>query len=156
MRKRKRLEKFLEDNLDSIYRFAYTYMRNRENAEDVVSDSVVKALKAVENLKNEDSVKCWFYSIVANTALSALKKNGRTICVEKINNQFKEDDYSHLNFESMINILEENLKAVVVLKCCDDLTFAEIGKVLQISENTAKTRFYTALKKLRKEIGDYV
>ena len=70
MRKRKRLEKFLEENLDSIYRFAYTYMRNRENAEDVVSDSVVKALKAVGNLKNEDSMKCWFYSIVANTALS--------------------------------------------------------------------------------------
>ena len=154
MRKRKRLEKFLEENLDSIYRFAYTYMRNRENAEDVVSDSVVKALKAVENLKNEDSMKCWFYSIVANTALSALKKSGQCIALEpeKIEKGFKEDDYSYLNFESMINNLEENLKAVIILKCCDDLTFAEIGRVLGISENTAKTRFYTGVKKLRREI----
>lgn len=154
MRKRKQLERFLEANLDAIYRFAYTYMRNKADAEDVVSDSVVKALKAVGRLKNEDSIKCWFYSIVANTALTALQKNGRCIALEpeKMERGFVEDDYSHLNFESMINNLEESLKAVIVLKCCDDLTFAEIGRVLDISENTAKTRFYTGIKKLRREI----
>lgn len=154
MRKRKQLEKFLEDNLDNIYRFAYTYMRNRENAEDVVSDSVVKALKAANKIKDEKNIKCYVYSIVANTALTALKKNGRYICLEpdKMEINFTEDDYSNLNFESMINILDENSKAVVVLKCCDDLTFAEIGNVLGINENTAKTRFYAAIKKLRGEI----
>ena len=154
MRKRKALERFLEENLDGIYRFAYTYMRNRADAEDVVSDSVVKALKAVSRLKNEDSIKCWFYSIVANTALTDLKKKGRCIVLEteKLERGFTADDYSQLNFESMINNLEENLKAVIVLKCCDDLTFAEIGRVLDISENTAKTRFYTGIKRLRREI----
>lgn len=154
MRKKKQLERFLEENLDGVYRFAYTYMRNKADAEDVVSDSVVKALKAVGRIKNEDSIKCWFYSIVANTAFTALKKNGRCIALEpeKMERGFTEDDYSRLNFESMINRLEENLKAVIVLKCCDDLTFAQIGKVLDISENTAKTRFYTGIKKLRREI----
>ena len=152
--RKKQLERFLEDNLDGAYRFAYTYMRNREDAEDVVNDSVIKALKAVGKIRNEDSLKCWFYSIVANTALTQLKKNGRCIVLEpeKMERGFTEDDYSHLNFESMINCLEENLKAVIVLKCCDDLTFAEIGKVLDISENTAKTRFYNGIKKLRREI----
>ena len=154
MRKRKQLEQFLEENLDGVYRFAYTYMRNKADAEDVVSDSVVKALKSVDRIKNEDSIKCWFYSRVANTALTALKKNGRCIAIEpeRIDRGFKEDDYSNLNFESMINTLEENLNAVIILKCCDDLTFAEIGRVLDISENTSKTRFYTGVKKLRREI----
>ncbi|MGM9552606.1 MAG: RNA polymerase sigma factor [Clostridia bacterium] len=154
MRKRKQLEKFLEENLDNIYRFAYTYMRNREDAEDVVSDSVVKALKSANRIKDEKNIKCYVYSIVANTALTALKKNGRYISLEpdKMEFNFTEDDYSHINFESMINLLDENSKAVVVLKCCDDLTFEEIGKVLNINENTAKTRFYSAIKKLRGEI----
>lgn len=154
MRKRKCLEKFLEENLDNIYRFAYTYMRNRENAEDVVSDSVVKALKASNRIKDEKSIKCYVYAIVANTALTALKKNNRYICLEpeKMEINFTEDDYSNLNFESMINRLDEHSKAVVVLKCCDDLTFEEIARVLNINENTAKTRFYSAIKKLRREI----
>ena len=52
MRKKKQLERFLEENLDGVYRFAYTYMRNREDAEDVVNDSVIKALKAVGKIRN--------------------------------------------------------------------------------------------------------
>lgn len=156
MRIKKQLECFLEENLDPIYRFAYTYMRNREDAEDVVSDSVVKALRFAGRLKNEESIKCWFYSIVANTALTALKKNGRMIAVEpeKMDINFSEDDYSHMNFESMINTLDESSKAIIVLKFCDDLRFSDIAKVLNMNENTVKTRYYSALKRLREEIEE--
>ncbi len=154
MSKVKLLEAFLENNIDGIYRFAYTYMRNKEDAEDVVNDSVVKALKAVKKIKDESKIKSWFFSIVANTALTALKKNGRCICkeYEVMENTPTNDDYSYLNFESMINTLDEDLKAIIVLKCCEDLTFGQIGAILNVSENTAKTRFYAAVKKLRKEI----
>lgn len=153
MRIKKQLECFLEENLDSIYRFAYTYMRNREDAEDVVSDSVVKALRFASKLKNEESIKCWVYSIVANTALTALKKNGRMIATEpeKMDINFSEDDYSYVNFESMIDCLDGNYKAIIVMKFCDDLTFSDIAKVLNVNENTVKTRYYAALKKLREE-----
>ena len=55
---RKQFESFLENNLDSAYRFAYSYVGNREDAEDAVSESVVKALKALGGLKNgKDSLK---------------------------------------------------------------------------------------------------
>lgn len=156
MRTRKQLELFLEENLDSVYRFAYTYMRNKEDAEDVVSESVVKALRFSSKIKSEDSIKCWFYSIVANTALTNLKKNGRMIATEpeKMDVNYSEDDYSKMNFESMINSLDENSKAIIVMKCCDDLTFVDIARVLNQNENTVKTRYYAALKKLREEITE--
>ena len=153
MSKRKCLENFLCSNLDGVYRFAYTYMRNREDAEDIVNDSVVKALANISKLKNEEAVRCWFYSIVANTALSALRKRGRLVCspADELVLPSSEDDHSMLNFESMINTLGEEIKAIVVMKCCDDMTFAEISKVLGINENTVKTRFYKAVKGLKNE-----
>ena len=152
MKKRKRLEKFLEENLDNVYRFAYTYMRRREDAEDVVSESVVKALKGLDKLKDDNAVRSWFYSIVSNTALSALRSRGRCTCDEaELDTLQTEDDHSMLNFESMIKILDEQSKAIIVMKCCDGMTFSEIGGVLRMNENTVKTRFYTALKRLKND-----
>lgn len=154
MKKRKILESFLEENLDSVYRFAYTYMRSREEAEDIVSESVVKALKGLDKLEKGSSIKCWLYSIVANTALSSLRSRGRCVCtdLQELDIHNAEDDHSMLNFESMINSLDEQAKAIIVMKCCDEMTFSQIGKVLKINENTAKTRFYTAVKKLKNEV----
>lgn len=154
MKKRKILESFLEENLDAVYRFAYTYMRSREEAEDVVNESVVKALRMLDKLKKESSVKCWFYSIVANTALSSLRSRGRCVNVDfdELDTHNTEDDHSMLNFESMINSLDEQSKAIVVMKCCDEMTFSQISSVLKINENTVKTRFYAAVKKLRREV----
>lgn len=154
MRRLKCFEEFLEIELDNVYRFAYTYMRSREDAEDVVSESVIKALKAIDKIKKEESVKCWFYSIVAHTALSELRKRGRCISADtdEMAGFSTEDDYSQLNFESMINTFDEDTKAIIVMKCCDDMTFGEISNVLGINQNTVKTRYYAAVKALKGEV----
>ncbi len=156
MRSRKKLEVFIEANLTSLYRFAYTYMRNKEDSEDVVSESIVKALKAFGSIKDESMIKCWLYKIVANTALTSLKKRNRCIAVDtdEVAKISEEDDYSQMNFESMINCLEEDKKAVLVLRFCDEMKFSEIAEVLEMNENTVKTKFYSALKKLGKEIEE--
>ena len=152
LNKTKCFEHFINEKIDSIYRFAYTYMRSREDAEDVVNESVVKALKGIGGLKDEEAIKCWFYRIVANTAVSELRKRGRMIGGDDLFDDVgREDDYSKLNFESMIASLSEDTKAVVVLKCCDNMSFREISEVLAINENTVKTRFYTAVKKLKED-----
>ena len=46
MSKRQLLEQFIIENLDSAYRFAYSYTKNREEAEDVVGESVLKIGRA--------------------------------------------------------------------------------------------------------------
>ncbi|UKI38384.1 MAG: hypothetical protein L6V93_10875 [Clostridiales bacterium] len=51
MSTRKAFEKFMEDNIDNAYRFAYTFVKNKPDAEDILSESAVKALKAIKTLK---------------------------------------------------------------------------------------------------------
>ena len=50
--KKQLFERFIRQNVDGAYRFAYTYTKNKEDAEDVVNESVVKALRALKGLKN--------------------------------------------------------------------------------------------------------
>lgn len=63
MSTRKAFEKFMEGNIDNAYRFAYTFVKNKPDAEDILSESAVKALKAIKTLKDEKYLKSWFYKI---------------------------------------------------------------------------------------------
>lgn len=152
MDKRQLFESYITQNIDSAYRFAYTYMKNKEDAEDVVTESVIKALKAVGGLRNPEYIKTWFYRIVANTAISFLRQNKK---ITKL-------DYAELNLaseeeepeggpdlEKIIAKLDEDHRVIIVLRFFEGMKLAEIAKVLDINENTVKTRLYRALKTLR-------
>jgi len=68
-------ETYITQNIDSAYRFAYSYTKNREEAEDAVNESVIKALKSLHTLKSPEYLGTWFYRIIVNTALTKIKKN---------------------------------------------------------------------------------
>ena len=68
MSKEKLFGRFITENLDNAYRFAFIYVNDQQLAEDIVSDSVVRALKSLHRLKSEEFLKTWFYKIIANTA----------------------------------------------------------------------------------------
>lgn len=156
--KKQLLENYLLENIDSAFRFAYTYTKNREEAEDVVSESVIKALKSVKSLKEEKNIKPWFYKIIVNTALTHLKRNSKVVYIDydemgELNG--REDDYSYLSFESMIKNLDIKYKEIIVMRFFENMPIKEISQVLGINENTVKTRLYSGLKKLKIQLeGD--
>ena len=140
-------ENYITENLDSAYRFAYTYMKNRHDAEDVVSESTLRALNAIGTLREPQYIKVWFYRIIANTSITFLKKQKRYINTDFSEQKFEEkpsfDDYSDIYLSD-------------ILKICEGMTTAEIAAVTGVNENTVKTRVYTALAKLRKETEEFI
>ena len=63
---------------ENYYRLAYSYVRNAEDALDIVQESVCKALSSGVSLENPDNLKTWFYRIVVNTSLDFLRKQKKT------------------------------------------------------------------------------
>lgn len=157
MTKRAMLEKYITENIDSMYRFAYSYMKNNADAEDAVSESVIRALHSINSLKDTKRIKFWMYRIIANTSINMLKSKQRTIPSEFDENALGgECDKSDIGFESMVQSLDEKYKSVIVLKFFEDMTFKEIASVLGINENTVKTRLYKALEILRENPEEYL
>ena len=64
------IEDVLTENYGQFYRLAYGYVRNEEDALDIVQESAYKAIKEAEKLKNPAFAKTWIYRIVINTAIS--------------------------------------------------------------------------------------
>lgn len=128
------------------------YTKNKEYAEDVISESIVRALSSAASLKKTEYVKTWFYRIVINTANTYMKKQGRTVNIENTSERSTEDDYSEINLGSMFSLLDDKLRIIVTMRYLEDMKIAEIAKVLGENENTVKTRLYKALKILRADL----
>lgn len=150
---RKEFEQYIEKSFNEIYRFAYIYTHSKEIAEDVVSESVIKALKGIKSLKNPEYMKTWFYRIIINTAYTYMKKQSRVVYFEDMvsaeNHTF--DDYSKITLESLFDCLNPEQRSIVVMRFFEDMKIGDIAKILDINENTVKTRLYAALGKLKIE-----
>lgn len=149
------LETYISKHINSIYRFAYTYTTNQEDAEDVVNESVLKALKSINSLRNPNQIGTWLYRIVANTALTNIKKNRKIVCMDPVDMadvQDDGDDFSDISFEQMIGVLEPKYKSIVVLRFFERMPLEDIALILDENLNTVKTRLYKALKILRIEM----
>lgn len=159
MSAKQRFEGFVLKNMDSAYRFAYSYAKNKEDAEDIISESLLRAWKAIDSLRDERNMKAWFFKIISNTAVTYLKKKGAYIAMDDNDLErleYKEDKYNDYSFESMIKNLPEKYKEVIVLRFFEDMSLAQIAEILSLNENTVKTRLYRALKILKVDIEQEV
>ncbi|MCC3375946.1 RNA polymerase sigma factor [Cohnella sp. REN36] len=149
----KSLIRFITENKENVYRLAYSYVKNAENALDIVQDSIQKAITASEFLKSESSMKSWFYRIVVNTSLDFLRKQKRIQLVDDMTLELhcpaSEDVYHDIDLEKALEELPQAYRTVVVLRYFEDLKIEEIAEVLNENISTVKTRLYQALYKLR-------
>lgn len=66
---------YIVENQKKCYRLAFSYVRNEEDALDIVQNAICKALEHYESLQREDAIKTWFYRILVNESLLFLKKD---------------------------------------------------------------------------------
>ncbi|WP_336785573.1 RNA polymerase sigma factor [Paenibacillus sp. MMO-177] len=148
----------ITENKENIYRLAYSYVKNKEDALDIVQDSIYKAMTSIELLKDTASVKSWFYRIVANTSLDFLRKHKRVHPMDREKLEFyalgAEDSYMDIDLVRTLADLPCKYREVVVLRYFEDLKIEEVAEVLHENVNTVKTRLYQALRLLRIKLKD--
>ena len=148
--------KFIIDNREGYYRLAYTYVKNQQDALDIVQDSICKALTSGNKLKNPNGIKSWFYSIVVHTALDFLRKKSKIVLtddmiLENIGGS-ETDNYKDMDLLDALDKLSDENKTIMMLKYFEDMKFSEIAQILDLPESTVKTKLYASLKKLRIEL----
>ncbi len=155
-------EKLLTDLIlnekENFYRIAFSYVRNKEDALDIIQDSIHKSLKKVHTLKNIDGLRSWFIRIIINTSLDFLRKKKREIIVEDDTLEFlsphTNDNYENFDLATLLEKLSPKYRIIIILKFFEDLTIREIAEILNENENTIKSRLYKGLEALRIKIKD--
>lgn len=157
---REQLTEFLLDNQQKFYRYAFTYVHHRELAMDMVQNSFVKAIEQLHTLRNPSAMKTWFYRILTNECLQALKKAKREELVEPSNIQ--DEIYLEKAFEPSLELYEAvrqlapETQTIIFLHYYEEYTLKEISTITGDNLNTVKSRLYAGLKKLKTIIKEDV
>lgn len=149
----KLIEEQILDSYEAMYRLAYSYMHNEEDAMDVVQESAYKAIRNSGQLKQPEYIKTWLWRIVINTACTMLKERKQTVSLSEVQEESTEDRYRDFDTLEALRHLDDKEKAVVVLRYFEDRKLSEISEILNENLSTVKSLLYRALKKLKVEIN---
>ncbi|SDG33701.1 RNA polymerase, sigma subunit, SigV [Fontibacillus panacisegetis] len=145
-----------------IYRMAYVYVRNTEDALDVVQEVAYQSFKKIDTLQRPEYFKTWLMKITMNSAINLVKKNKKVVQLKPEFEEFVGSDDGDilltLSLQELMDTLQDDEKSVILLRFYHDHTLKEISEILEIPLGTAKSILYRALNKLRKdfkEAGNY-
>ncbi|WEZ02669.1 RNA polymerase sigma factor SigV [Bacillus subtilis] len=143
----------ITDQKQDFYRLAFSYVKNQDDALDIVQESIKKALSSVETVRNPETIKSWFYKILVRTAIDFLRKQKKIRVMDDETIEFlskgKEDHYKDTDLHEALDELPYRYKTIIILRFFEDLKLEEIAEITGENTNTVKTRPYRALKLMR-------
>jgi len=167
--------RLVEANYELVYRLAIRMLNDSQDAEDVLQETFLKALRGLKNFDGRSSLSTWLYRIATNEALMALrrKKPDMVSTDEPMETEDGEQepvqivDWGRLPenelmsaevqryLDEAIDRLSPSLKAVFVMRDLQGLSTQETGEVLNLSETAVKTRLSRARLRLREDLSGY-
>ena len=148
---------------DGMFIVAMRFVKNTDDAEDVLQESFIKAFQKLHQFKGDVTFGAWLKRIVINKSIDFLKsKKDNVVALDEGYMQVVEDD-DNWNVPSTINIeqvrnaiddLQSKYKYVVLMYLLEGFDHQEISQVLNISESACRTRLLRGkghLKELLKE-----
>lgn len=142
---------------EKLYKMAYVYMRNEDDALEVFQEAICKAFESLSKLKNDEYFSTWMTRILINSAIDLLRKKKQVV---PINQEVLENisDTSSFNSNVQIDLLkameeiEEKYKTVLLLRFYQDYTVKQIALTLKCPEGTVKTNIRRGLDKLKEKM----
>ena len=151
--------------IDGLYGYAMALTRNQADAEDLVQETYVRAIRGAESLRAKSNVKNWLFTILRNIRLNQLRQQrtapkfieldadeGKTdIAIET-----SQDPYAHYvaktereRVREAIQQLSSELREIILLREFEELTYREIANLLGCPIGTVMSRLARARSKLR-------
>jgi len=163
---------WLAEHAPRLVLFARQQSRSSEDAEDIVQDALVKLVEKLDSGEFVGGQEAWMpylYTTIRRLSIDLGRRDDRRRRREDVvggEAEIEQREVFHPWFESESsddetrNLLEAGLKElppkfaeVVVMKIWGDRTFAEIGEALEISPNTAASRYRYGLEALKKKLS---
>lgn len=141
---------------EEIYRIAYIYLRNSEDARDVLQETAYRCFKGFSRLRKREYFRTWAVKTAINCSIDILKQRSRVIPLDesvplKETASPESESEDRLLLEKLMSRLDEREKSVILLKHLYGLQLREIASSLRLPLGTVKSILYRAMKKLEKE-----
>ena len=138
---------------DMLYRLAFSYMKQQEDAEDIVQDVFVKYFCGLHLPVSKEQEKAWFIRVTINQCHDTLRKRKyrRHDSLEDVREAGGVEDTPNELFD-VLEKLPEKYKDVIILHYLEDYSVEEVSKMLGLSLSATKMRLKRGREFLRNEL----
>ena len=146
-----------------MYNFALKYFSDHDLAMEATQKTFISMHRNINKLQDSDKFRPWLYRIMTNFCREESRRNqGQRFTSdltlvkqtsEGPETSYRKKELTELLFEAM-EVIPNDQRVVVIMKEYEGMKFKEIAEVLDISENTAKSRLYYGLSALKKVLSE--
>jgi RNA polymerase sigma-70 factor (ECF subfamily) len=148
----------IEDCIPALRRYAWALLRNRDDADDLVHDCLVRALDKLHTRRDDADVRAWLFTIMHNLFVSQHRRRKSRPIAEPLDESHdsafsqRAEQEDRLLWRDMLRglaRLPEEQRSVVLLVSVEDLSYAETAEVLGVPIGTVMSRLARGREKLR-------
>ena len=150
--------KLLEESEKPLIQYAWSLLKDRERAKDVVQDTFLR-LWSADPSDFETGAKAWLYTVCRNRAFDVLRKEKRmetkdeqSLEREHIPQHSPSESQADSHVQAAMQGLSQNQQEIIRLKFQQDLSYAEISQVLGLSISNVGVQLHMALQKLKSSL----
>lgn len=142
---------FIKENQQKLYRFTAMYVRNKEDAKDILQNTILKAYRKYHQIRSADTLSSWFYHVLINECLLHIRKSKRREDTQEMDvfSIKTKDTLQQEQLWDMIHRLDEKSQMIIVLRFFEERKLKEIAAIMDMPLSTVKSRLYKSLEELR-------
>lgn len=156
------IEEIYKEYFKTVYKYLFCLTSNHDLAEELTQETFYKAVKKIDTYEGKCKISVWLCQIAKYTWYDYLRRKQEIINIDdlyefksevSLEDKIIEEEEKNL-IEGKLNVLDEFSKEVVILRIKGDMSFKEIGNVLNKTENWARVTYYRAKNKLKEALKD--
>ena len=131
----------MEMNTQSMYKVARAYFANDADVADAISETVLICYEQLHTLQKPEYFKTWMIRILINQCNGMIRQGRKEVSYGEIPDIMGEQsEYALAEFKDLLERLDEKYRLILILYYVEGFKVAEIAKLLELRENTVKTR----------------
>ena len=140
----------MDGQVQGMYKIAISILRNDEDAADAIQETILTVWEKLDTLKEHRYFKTWMTRILINHCYAILKQNSKRVYMDELPEITTEFQSYEMEWQEALAVLNDNYKLIVALYYAQGFKTKEIAKILNIPDNTVRTRLARARAQLEK------
>ena len=146
---------FAEKYMDTIYRVAYSWTKNSDDANDVTQDVLLQLYKTTKEFESDSHLKNWLIKVTVNQCKILFRSTwSKMEDIGEYADTLGFEEKSHLDLFRAVMNLDKKYRVPLLLFYYEGYSTAEIASILGIPEKTVSTRLFRAKARLKDDLKE--
>lgn len=159
--RQRKLCKRLEAGRGRLFRMAYAWSHNQDVADEVVQETMIKAMNSVDKVKNIDALDGWLFRVLSNCFIDLCRKRREEIDIDDVvlfeqdtPETIQQQNEMLVSVRSAIACLPIKHRQVITLIDIESFSYAEVASILDVPQGTVMSRLNRARQSLKNILNE--